>query len=524
MPLHLELTDYQADTRWRWVLSDENHKFLADHEVTLDAADPRYQDFLDIPARLDYHHPFDYDRYEQCLAERAAWMDDLGEWAGAALFGGLQAALRQRLRPPATVVQVTLPAAAQGLLFRPFEIAHLDGQTLAEAGLRLVYTIGQPSSLPHPRAERPALRVLGIFSLPDDASPLNLREERYQLKHQLEELAQTRGLNLHVRTLQYGATRQTLQDALEDGEGWDIVHFSGHGLQGELVLEHDDGTLDRLPAADFLAMLQTASPPPQLVTLSACYSGAASLNALRAERARIERAHLEDSSPHAGGRPGGGSESDREAYPPPPDAAPQSATHFPSLAQQVAEGLDCAVLAMRYAVGDEFAVALLLGLFEKLLDKKRALPDALQLSLGEALKTTTAPETSAITPLLFGRRAADLKFKPPAAPLDVELQASGLGLAFPEEPRRFVGRLMPLLRAAQALAARAGWRACCSTAWPGPARPPAPSNWPTATNAIASAATSGSKPPTKTRPATFRRSSTTSCSRWKRSSACTNST
>lgn len=50
MPPHLELTDYQADTRWRWFFYDEQRKFLADHEVMLDTTDPRYQDFCDTPS------------------------------------------------------------------------------------------------------------------------------------------------------------------------------------------------------------------------------------------------------------------------------------------------------------------------------------------------------------------------------------------------------------------------------------------------------------------------------------------
>lgn len=394
--LKLLLTDYQSETRWRWVLSDERDNFLADHEVALDANDPRYRDFLNVPGRLWYAHPAVDDLPpEQWAADKAEWMRTLGEWAGEKIFGGLRAKMREHLQTPVTVVQVTLPAAAQALLFRPFELAHVDGAPLATAGLRLVYTLeGQkPASGGRP-APRPVLRVLAVFSLPDDASPLNLREERYQLKQQLEGLAQTQGRAVFVRVVQYGATRATLQDALADGEGWDIIHFSGHGLAGELVLEKDDGANDKISADEFVGWLKAAPARPQLVTLSACYSGAANLSALRAERAKLRNETVEEAERDA--------EREREAVPAPPDVPSQAPTQFPSLAQQVAQGADCAVLAMRYAVGDEFAIALLLAVFDLMLRQKQALPAALQTALRQALeRTPDAPETSAITPIVL---------------------------------------------------------------------------------------------------------------------------
>ncbi len=57
----------------------------------------------------------------------------LGAWMGEAIFGGLRAALRDRRRAPVTPVYVSVPPAANVLLLRPFELAHLDesGATLA---------------------------------------------------------------------------------------------------------------------------------------------------------------------------------------------------------------------------------------------------------------------------------------------------------------------------------------------------------------------------------------------------------
>jgi CHAT domain-containing protein len=77
--------------------------------------------------------------------------------------------------------------------------------------------------------------------------------------------------------LQYGVTRDTLREALEDGEGWDVIHFSGHGLPGALVLETPDGQSDLITSAGVNDLLRPASQRLKLVTLSACLSAAASI-------------------------------------------------------------------------------------------------------------------------------------------------------------------------------------------------------------------------------------------------------
>ena len=41
--------------------------------------------------------------------------------------------------------------------------------------------------------------------------------------------------------VQSGVTRPRLENVLLEAEGWDVVHLSGHGLPGGLVLETDAG-------------------------------------------------------------------------------------------------------------------------------------------------------------------------------------------------------------------------------------------------------------------------------------------
>ena len=355
MALRLKVTDWIDATRWRWLLEDADGRFVADHAVRLDPASREYRGFCELGQYLDYHAP---------VATPAAQLQALGQWIGERVFGGLRDALRQRCRAPAEAVQVLIPAAAHELLARPFEIAcFADGKRFGEAGLRFVYQ-GEAATAGTP-LRGAALRLLAVFSLPVRANPLNLRRERYRLQQLVRSLNQTRGMAVELRVLQYGATRETLREALEEGEGWDLVHLSGHGLQGELLLETEEGGNDPIDAAALGDLLALTRERLQLLILDACYSGAAS---------------------HAAARAQVGLETSRAAGLVDEALTETARTPLPSLGFALAAELDCAVFAMRYPVGDAFATELMLGLYEKLLDKRQRLPAALQLALGEALK------------------------------------------------------------------------------------------------------------------------------------------
>jgi len=427
MPFQLILAlDYQNETRWRWALSDAAGRFLEDQEVALDPADPVYRSFVDLPGELRYHE--EARPAEDVLAELGAWMGDK-------VFGKVGKKLLAYEQSPACVVQVRVPPAAQDLLFRPFELAYLEGRPLVERGFRFIYTVAHEEgqrpgrAAPKESGQGEALRVLGVFSLPRDATPLNLRQERYRLQRLMQRFVQMRGKAVQVRLLQYGATRQLLTDVLQEAPGWDVVHFSGHGQEGELILERPDGTADSIDAKDLARLLRPAGARLKLLTLSACYSGAADVRAARAQ------VGLDN--------------------PPTREAAPeQRGTVLPSLGQRLAEDLDCAVLAMRYPVLDDFATELALTLYDRMLERRQPLPQALQLALADALdprRDPHRPDFSRLTPLLFGARGADLRLEAPPRPPSFELPQTGL-FHFPPAPERFVGRLMPMLRAGQALA------------------------------------------------------------------------
>jgi PAS domain-containing protein len=432
MPFQLVLTlDYAADTQWRWVLSDAAGRFLADHEVSLDPSEPAYESFSDLPQQLR--------RYENVRPAEEV-LSELGAWMGERVFGAVGERLLDYEQSPACVVQVRVPPAAQNLLFRPFELAHLGGRPLAGRDFRLIYTVARDAahrpggSAPKDAGATETLRVLGVFSLPRDATPLNLRRERYRLQQLVRRFVQTRGLAVELRLLQYGATRRLLADIVQEAPGWDVMHFSGHGAEGELILERPDGTADEIDAEELAKLLRPAGARLKLLTLSACYSGAADVRAARAQ------VGLDDPQERS--------------------TAPAQATNvLPSLGQRLAEELDCAVLAMRYPVEDTFATELALTLYDRLLDKRQPLPQALQLALSDALSPAREPfrpEFSRLTPLLFGARAADLTLQAPRLTSSAFAPPQTGLFGFPPMPVRFVGRLMPMLDASQALAPESG--------------------------------------------------------------------
>ncbi len=432
--MQLGITDYQGVTRWRWVLQDDAGNFLADHEVDLDTGAQEYQGYDDPP---------EYLRTYRAAHGGGRTGDDellrrLGDWIGEQVFGPLRAKFRDNITQPATIIRVLVPPEAQDLLFCPFELAHLEtgGRPLVEDGIRFIYQRPDAPANLASKPTGPVLRVLAVFSVPTDVNPLNLRRERHELRKLLLTIARTRGVAIEPRILQYGATREILRDALLEAEGWDVIHLSCHGGQGSLLLETDQGETDEIEAEDLHKLMLPAKDRLHLLTLSACWSGAASH--------KVARGML--------GLDG--------AQGPTRQEETGQKTQFPSLGQDLARALNCAVLAMRFPVGDKFAADLALKLYEHMLSHHHTLPAALRLATQEATAdegARFAPSLSVGTPVLFGPRASATTLVPPRQPPKFELPPTGL-FNFPAEPERFVGRLLPMLRATQAFAPGSEYR------------------------------------------------------------------
>ncbi len=430
-PLSLEVMDFQDAWHWRWVLKSATGSFLADHPVALDRADPRYQALVDLPGYLRlFAAPDRRDEDERRLIQ------EVGTWIAETVLGSdIVDKLRREARPSA-VVCVTIPAGAEQLLLLPLEIARSGDRPLSRRGVSFVFDLqGREARVTDPISGR--LRMLAVFSLPPAASPLNLRRERRELQALVEALSGVAGLSIELRVLQFGVTRQALEKMLEEGEGWDIIHFSGHGEPGTLLLERPDGSHDEITSEQLAELLLLAGRRLKLVTLSACLSAAAS---------------IEQTLGWLGIKTGA-ARRDTE------DTGKDKVV--PAVARELVDQLGCAVLAMRYAVEDEFATALARELYENLFQRRQPLPRATQRALDHVLghdaggkALAFAGVTSAAAPALFGATAVGLTLVPPKGEA-FQFDAPGLAY-FDKAPDSFVGRVAAMTQASAALAADSG--------------------------------------------------------------------
>ena len=469
--LRLEVLEFEDLTRWRWRLTGAGGKFLADHEVRLDEGCWQYEAFSDLLGYLSWHAA--PDRWDE---DEARIVGEVGSWIGAEVLGPVAAALvKQR---PATV-RVVVPEAAKALLFRPLELAHVNGRPLALQDVTLVMESGEDPGGADSVPADGRLRVLGLFSLPEGGQPLNLRRERFELVQLVRGIAAA-GRRADVRVLQYGVTRQRLEEVLEEAEGWDVIHVSGHGMPGELLLEKEDGSPDRVSSGVLADMLDLAMDRVKLVTLSACWSAAVTAE----EQRRLLGLPLPDADETHG------AEGRHEAF----DSG--------ALATELTDRLGCAVLAMRYPVGDEFAIALSGRLYELLADKGQPLPRAVGMALRQVLTggedgTAGWPALSAATPTVFGGLAVGLTLRAPERE-DADSYATGpLKMAgFPPQPDRFVGRTGVMARASAALAAGSRVPGVLLHGMPGGGKTACASSSPTPTS-TPSTASSGTRHPTR---------------------------
>jgi CHAT domain-containing protein len=72
--------------------------------------------------------------------------------------------------------------------------------------------------------------------------------------------------------VQYGVTRERLAEIAGSGDGWDVLHLSGHGAGGLFLLEKADGSPDRVGTADLVDLLRAARRRVKLAVVSACES------------------------------------------------------------------------------------------------------------------------------------------------------------------------------------------------------------------------------------------------------------
>lgn len=433
--LRVEVVDFADDTRWSWRLLDEKGAFLADHDVDLDVRASEYSGFVDLHSFVRWNLDMD-----STPGDAQALVSRIGDWIRTEAWGAIGDAILAAAKNEPVTVLVAVPPAAEILLFRPFELAFVLDPAPGALDVSLVLDIENPDRGPQPdkRQIGDRLRMLALFSAPTDQAALDIRHERHELRRLVQRVALAAERAVELRVLQYGVTRDLLVDVLEQGDSWDLIHFSGHGLPEGLVLEHPDGKADVIPSSEFADLLRPARAQLKLVTLSSCESGAMSaaqaMHLLGIADAKDLRELTQRSQ----------------------DGAVDSA--LPGVAQRLTEQLGCAVLAMRYPVDDGFAVDLSADLYEGLLAHQQTLTRALQRTLKKATDKGRNG-ISLATPALFGTPALDLKLDPPhGKPATFSASRSKLAY-FEPEPEHFVGRVRQLANASSALAPKSDHRA-----------------------------------------------------------------
>jgi len=436
--LRLEVRDYDGPARWRWLLTDVSGEILADHEVGLDERSWQYEAFTDLQYYISSYAAPD------SFAEDEEWIvAEVGQWAGAQVFGPVADALARVARKAPVTVRVVVPDGAEALLFWPLDLAYAGDEPLAVQDVTLVMEAKGDDSAGDMIPVQGRLRVLGLFSLPEGGHPLSLRRERRALVQLVNRIA-ARGKAAEVTVLQYGVSRDRLRDVLEEAEGWDVIHISGHGAPGELLLETASGTPDKVTAAELADLLDPARESVKLVTVSACWSAAVTaaeqrrLLGLPAPKARF------------------------------PECVDPGSSSLGSFATQLTGRLGCAVLAMRYSVDDDFAIELSEKLYSLLADKGQPLARAVAMTVKQITAGGRFPVLSAVTPALFGASAAELRLAAPRRTLSPSYGTAELKMAgFPPEPQRLVGRTGVMARSSAALAEASGVPAVLLHGMPG---------------------------------------------------------
>jgi hypothetical protein len=414
MSLILQAVDVRGPLRWRWLLTDEDTgNPLADHEVALDADAPQVRAFGDV-----YGYVRTYAAPDRRAQDEARLVADLGAWAGRVLLGERVGAAIVAAAP------VTVRVTADFAMRWPLELAHVDGRPLAARGdVALVYGAGGQGG--GKSAIGDALRVLAVFSQPTKTSVLALRRERYALGRQIRRLAATQRRMVELKVVQYGVTREKLAEIADTGDGWDVLHLSGHGKRGVFLLEHADGSPDEVAVADLVAMLRPTRRRVKLAVVSACESAAA----VTAQTLRL--IGLDEQADQA------------------EDQGDASEEGSAGVAASLVDALDCAVVAMRYPVDDDFAVGFGGVLYEHVLGREQPV----DVAVARALKDASG--LSAATPGLFGPHAVGLMLPVPRGTPRLDPDETPTAY-LPPEPARFVGRAAAMAAASTALAPASG--------------------------------------------------------------------
>jgi hypothetical protein len=470
MGLLLEAVEADGPWRWRWLLSEEETgNPVADHSVRLDPASAEVTRFTDLYGFVDF-----YAAPGRVVRDGARFVTAAGQWAGRELLGESVGAAIAAAAP--VTVRVKVPAVLDPVLLWPLELAHAGGKPLAARGdVTLVYDVGPDAPARLNVAAAPVLRVLAVFSQPAETDMLALRRERYALSRLIRRIAARERAAVELRVVQYGVTRERLRQIADDGDGWDVLHLSGHGAGGVFLLEKADGSPDLVTTADLVTLLRPVRRRVRLAVVSACDSASDAtaetyrLLGLTEQAEALEAASAEDLGATTGRVPngvhtantGGVAEGTGTAGKGGKAAATtgrRPVTAVPGLARSLVQELGCPVVGMRYPVSDEFAISFGDMLYEQLLSRRQPVDVAVARAVAEASGPTASaarPAVSLATPGVFGAQAIGLRLPVPRGRPRIDPADQRMAY-FPDEPTRFVGRASAMARASAALAPDSG--------------------------------------------------------------------
>ncbi len=340
-----------------------------------------------------------------CIAEQV-----LGEDIFLALWTPeFQRTLRIQL-PGASEEQNHLATALARV---PWEIARpaADQPTLSERNLlvRVVHDMTASATQALVFAKDECLRVLFVFAEAQGSSPLAARQERLELRKLFDqEIYPQRRVVAHFLT--HGVTRERLHAQIQENGGYHIVHWSGHGHLNLLELAKPGGASDHISGNELLAFFTKAGGfIPRLFFLSACHSG--------------DILSVKDWSDFLaiaqGKEPGTKCLSTADTK----DIVIAQRPGYTGTAHALLQGGVPSVVAMRYAVGDDYARDLGVEFYRALLAHAQPKPVAAALMMARQTlleqKNTDRAQYAACdhaTPVLYGAEHSDLTLQPGRSP------------------------------------------------------------------------------------------------------------
>ena len=383
-------------------------------------------------------------------------LERLGLFLGEEVLGeGIVRALADDAR---NTLVVRVPGAEEDLLGAafarvPWEIARLpDGTTPRNLVVRAVagdVDEGEISVV----GEEETVRVLAVFAEAPGSRPLAMRREREELRRLFaQKILPNRDVEIDV--LCHGVDRRRLKAAIRDRRGYHVVHWSGHGHHNALELQGEpEGCISGGALVELFE--EAGGFIPRVFFLSACHSGAflrvrdwESLQEAL-ERDEGEDGGSEEPAPKSVDAPAGEKQLEDAISKP----SGYTGTALALLKAKVPQ-----VVAMRYAVGDEYARRLAVAFYRRLLADREAgaTEEALAMARTDVAEDAEQSAYHAVdhaTPLMFGRPGALLdpaetrsrqmgRLRPRPQPL-----LTG-GVTELDPPEVFVGRGGPLSRLA----------------------------------------------------------------------------